>query len=365
MKHLKQYINEGLFDQDKIDKTADTFLTNYFELTIKATNQKSVSYYVTRDKIYDRKISMIMVDNKTIEIGESFKVEKGETKKVKVFVNESFDSFTGIHMADCVREIDFSHFDGSNITSLSYSFSKSGITKFDPKKAFINSKITTCDAAFMFTPIKSANLENVNLDYCESLNSMFSGCESLVKVNFGTKQRNTKNLKDIYGLFNLCHELTDIAGFENLDFSNIKQVHSLFSQCRKLKTIDFGKTFTSNNIIYLADVFRGCYNLIEVKGLDNFEGKNVNNCQNMFSECYKLEKISLPKFNPDVKLVNYKMMFYNCKILKEINLPSLEIEDIKSFDNITTKYFVSGIDPLAKIHTKYKTFGKIDFKNSL
>ena len=77
-------------------------------------------------------------------------------------------------------------------------------------------------------------------------------------------------------MFNLCINLKEIKGINNLNTSKVTQLAAIFGICLKLEYLDLSN-FDTSNFTNMEFMFYGCQMLKEIKGINNFNTINVIN----------------------------------------------------------------------------------------
>ena len=244
-----------------------------------------------------------------------------------------------------LTNVDISNFDSSNLEDTNSMFSGcNSLTSIKFGDSFKASHVK--DMEFMFNQCSSLATLNLSTfeSVPESMAGMFSGCKSLISVNFGGIK--TKDATNMSGMFLGCSSLTDLdlSGF---DTSNVANMEGMFNGCSSLATLDIS-SFDTSKVTNMHYMFYGCSNLISLDlsnfdtgnvtslrnflagcsglkeiNLNNFDTHNVTNMESMFAGCSNLNSLDLSSFNTS-KVTNMSWMFYDCSSL--INL------DVSSFD---------------------------------
>lgn len=128
--------------------------------------------------------------------------------------------------------------------------------------------------------------EYFNLKHVTS--GMFSGCKSLVKVDF-----------------------------EGIDTIEAESFESCFAECRSLKQVDLSN-FNTSNSESMARMFCGCRSL-EYLDLSSFCTETVVDMEAMFAYCLKLKHLDLSSFNTSA-CYNMENFFGECLSLQELDI---------------------------------------------
>ena len=151
-----------------------------------------------------------------------------------------------------------------------YNVQISGIYNF---KIIFNFLITNLEGFFEDNShIISLDFSNFDVSYVTNMSYMFHECNLLKEIK-AINKFNTKNVLYMNGMFQLCSELEylDLSEFET---SNVVDMHSMFSGCHKLKEIKGVNKFITQRVIDMKNMFQEC-NLLEYLDLSNYNTSNV------------------------------------------------------------------------------------------
>ena len=109
----------------------------------------------------------------------------------------------------------------------------------------------------------------------------------------------------------------DLSGFET---KNVKNMSGMFSNCKTLSSVYFGENFSTENVTDFSEMFSGCETL-SFMDLSGFKTENLETTEKMFAGCKNLSTLNLESFDVR-KLKNSSEMFDDCLILKKIINPS-------------------------------------------
>ena len=300
-----------------------------------------------------------------------------------------FENFTSL------VTIDFNNnFNTSNVTSMSYMFSKSPLVSLD-LSSFNTSNVTNmggmfevCSSLqnlyinnfntsrlvgmwFMFAGCSSLtvlDLSSFNTSKVTSTSNMFQKCQSLIALDLSSFD--TSNMTSMTAMFKLCSSLEslNLSGFNT---SKVTNMNSMFSTCRNLVNLDISSFNTSNagdmgymftdcsnlttldlsmfntsKVTDMEQMFANCSSLTSLD-LSNFNTSKVTVMSYMFSNCYSLTSLNLSSFNTS-KVTNMSYMFFNCKKLQtQINILNANVTDYGYMFNY------AATDPNAQIVVNY------------
>ena len=266
-------------------------------------------------------------------------------------------------MANIV-DIDFSNFDTSFVTDMSYMFYNRYPLNSLNVSSFNTSSVT--NMSYMFYYCNFLSSLNFNTSLVRDMSNMFGG---LIKIkylnlsNFDTSsveymskmfiydyeleildisKFNTSSVIDMSYMFYDCYSLSTVNlssfntskvldmscmfyGFrvlESLNLSNfntasVTSMRGMFSSSSKLKYLDISN-FNTSQVKEMQDMFSGCLLIININ-LSNFRTKSLNNMEYMFAGCYSLKYLNISNFDTSsVTMMNF--MFSNCISLESLNL---------------------------------------------
>ena len=206
------------------------------------------------------------------------------------------------------------------------------------------------------------NFDEENSTVVLKWNSLFTSCKEMFKtinciISIDLSNFNTKNVTDMYGMFNGCSQLQSI-NFKNVDTSKVKNMGCMFCNT-PITSLDLSN-FNTAKVERMQYMFSNCYNLISLD-LSNFITNSVTTMESMFDNAISLVSLDLSKFNTSsVTKMNY--MFARTNSLKYINLISFEEKKDAEINDI----FTSSINNLIFCINKEKA-PKISYmlKNSI
>lgn len=131
--------------------------------------------------------------------------------------------------------------------------------------------------------LKYLDIHTWDVSNVKHFDSMFYGCENLMKVNLSGW--NTKNLESMQSMFYECKSLTSID-ISNFSIENNSSLSSSFYGCGSLKTLKLPEKFISSKVLYLEYTFAYCSKLkkinIDLNNCDIAINVNLTNC---FRKC--------------------------------------------------------------------------------
>ncbi len=186
-------------------------------------------------------------------------------KNNKVFLNPKakrlFYNFTE------VEDIDLSHFDTSDCTTMHGLFGWSANIKSLDVRHFKTSKVSSFRCMFQgLSHITSLDISNFDLSNAEDLSFFFQGCLNLTSVD--TTVFNSKIVKDVESMFNGT-DLT-LIDLRNLGTSKVTNFSKMFYNCKYVTKIIVSSSFTFNSMTSDDEMFYNC------KKLTGFNSEHIN-----------------------------------------------------------------------------------------
>ena len=189
------------------------------------------------------------------------------------------------------------------------------LTKFYGKNGVETGTLTT-SVSNSFADTNAAVYGNIQQAYDSLTPRVLTNTDKDIDKNIyfiptktdGTILLDTSNVTNMYTMFSVCKNLTEIP---LLNTSNATNMNSMFSGCTNLTTIPQLNTSNATNMGYM---FSGCTNLTEIPLLDT---SNVTNMGYMFRGCTNLTTI--PQLNTS-KATNMGYMFSGCSSLSDNSL---------------------------------------------
>ena len=284
---------EGFTSQMSINHILIVFICSiifkeyYFESVIKLNIDKkgNISIYSIANNHFASPdlIEISDVNQSTVMNYYYFNETDNVVKLIWKKTNFKDTSFMFSNCYDIV-EIDLSHFDFSNITSMAYMFSG-------------------CSS------LKSINVSNIDINNVNNISYMFSNCFNLTYLDLSNF--NTSTVISMEGMFSNCSNLVNLE-ISNFKASNVIFMNLTFFGCKSLKSLNLSN-FDTKNVIDMSQMFMGCSTL-ESLNLSNFNTSNVRIMNKMFTDCNSLQKLYLRNFDlSQVSQVEY--IFFGCNNL--------------------------------------------------
>lgn len=202
-----------------------------------------------------------------------------------------------------LESVDLRGFDASQITDLSYAFSR-------------------------LTKLKNIEFGNFNTQNVTDMHDMFYDCSSLTSLNLSGFQ--TGKVTDMSGMFYGCGKLSDL-NISGLNTGSVTDMESMFYGCNSLTNLNLG-SFRTDSVTDMRYMFSGC---IELTGLDlsSFSTANVTNMSSMFEECRSLKSLNLSGFQTG-KVLSMYSMFWGCSSLSALDLSGFQTGNVREIDNM-------------------------------
>jgi hypothetical protein len=173
---------------------------------------------------------------------------------------------------------------------------------------------------------------------------LFSRCENLTEAHSLDRIRSS-TVKNMCGVFNQCKKLTKITA-EGFDCTNVEDMSIMFQGCEKLNSNDYITNGNeTKNLKDIRGMFSGCKNWINIyhriTSTDNivYMGKLFNGCEKL-NKITELGENSKPR-NIMKNVINAKEMFAGCpKSLKKpswINNMKFPKKLVSDFNSILDK----------------------------
>ena len=177
--------------------------------------------------------------------------------------------------------------------------------------------------------LKVADLAELDVTACESLDGMFQGCFSLTSVDLsGWDVRNVKSMMD---MFECCESLVSLD-LSTWDVRNVKIMSRMFCFCKSLKSIKTGPLWIPRLVEETFDMFGGCLSLRKID-LSAWHFGSLHGCGRMFCQCRSLEQLDLSSM--DVGLVEEMPdMFAGCESLRSLWLEDWDLWYVKDMNNL-------------------------------
>ncbi|MBO5138329.1 MAG: BspA family leucine-rich repeat surface protein [Bacilli bacterium] len=228
-----------------------------------------------------------------------------------------------------LTSLDVSNFDTSKVITIGFMFSNcSSLTSLDVSN-FDTSKVTSMDSMFSkCSSLRSLDVSNFDTSNVKYMCNMFSECSSLTSLDLSNFD--TSKITDMHSMFSKCSSLTNLD-LSNFDTSNVKYMYDMFSECRSLTSLDVSK-FKTSNITSMQQMFQACSSLTSLD-VSNFDTSNVTNMQQMFQSCRSLTSIDVSNFDTS-KVTNMKNMFSDCYALTSLDVSNFDTSNVTNMQEM-------------------------------
>jgi surface protein len=139
------------------------------------------------------------------------------------------------------------------------------------------------------------------------------------------------NINTLQQLFCNLDSLTEIIGFDTIDFSNIVSIESLFQGTGLTEfnytNIPFPKLKRAYNLFAYS-------NDLEYINISNWEVPQLNYCVKMFAQCPKLKTVEGLNTWNNTSILECRDMFFNCTNLQHIRLNGFDVSNVKTFEGM-------------------------------
>ena len=283
-------------DKNDLDESKYSYIT----LKIGKGNNK---VYVYSFYYNNPPIIIYINENKQAIVEKSYQFEEPDNSVILIWEKGINNSESMFKMCNKIIEMDLTHFDTSQVTTM--------------KDMFYN-----CNN------LKYINISNIDTSKVESMGNMFRGCRSLISIDLSSL--NTSNNINIGSMFLGCSLLKSI-NLSNFNTSKVNFMDNLFNGCRSLISVD-QSNFDTSQVTEMNNMFKDCKSLISIN-ISSFDTNNVKKFQNMFYGCTSLISLDFQNFDLSSD-VNFDNMFSNCKNLKYVNIKNFRLKN-----NNITKFF--------------------------
>ena len=227
-----------------------------------------------------------------------------------------------------VQSIDFTGFDASRVTDMSYMFSGCrNITSFD-FSTFDTSNVVSMKGMFRYCEsMTNLDLTSFNTSRVTDMSYMFSNCELLETADVSSF--NTSNVTDMNRMFGSINS-NEKTGFKTLDLSNfdtskVRDMHRMFCGCTKLTSLDIS-SFDTGHVTNMSEMFINCAAL-PVLDVSHFDTSNVTDMTYMFAACQALDGIDVSNFDTS-NVVSMLGMFTGCEKILHLDLNNFDTSNV-------------------------------------
>ena len=227
-----------------------------------------------------------------------------------------------------VQSIDFTGFDASRVTDMSYMFSGCrSVTSFD-FSTFDTSNVVSMQGMFRYCEsMTNLDLTSFNTSHVTDMSYMFSNCELLETVDVSSF--NTSNVTDMNRMFGSINS-NEKTGFKTLDLSNfdtsnVTNMAKMFCGCTELTNLDIS-SFDTSHVTNMSEMFMNC-TVLPALDVSHFDTSNVTDMMYMFTACQALDSIDVSNFDTS-KVTNMGCMFQSCNALTSLDLSNFDTSNV-------------------------------------
>ena len=315
----------------------------------------------------------LVIDNKINKYQKYFIPEKEGNYKINLKFNIKLTDCSYM-FANCnnITNINFIHFDTSNIKNMKAMFHNCKNLKFINLFTFDTQNVTDMSDMFSFCEnLKTIDIYFFDLKEVSDMSYMFYHCSNLENLYINPKS--PALFPNVDYIFHKCKKLTnpELQDVESADFeainkytnqiiisinafsekkyyfiNNSKELNEsnteLYINDKKLKYQNYFiaeksdeyliKLIFTIDLTDCSDMFTNCNNINEIKFI-SFNTKQVKNMKNMFRGCYALKNLNLSNFNTK-KVIDMSGMFCLCGNLKNIDLSSFDTKKVKTMNSM-------------------------------
>jgi surface protein len=260
----------GLFDNDIEDKLSSK-MCSYIEYKVQQLGNIPFTHRLIPSDTYIDKlnlISLITIDGEPLDENIWYLGLSGNNIHTVRLYCSGLESITIYFISNPnIISVDFSHYNPEGISVLDTVCFSRKLRHINFGDNFKDIKIQKLDSTFAGCEhIEEIDLSGLDLSECRIMNSVFNGCISLKKINFGDNVR-TPKLEKMNCLFHCCESLKEINGLDKFYTGNVYDMAALFTCCG-----------------------------LEYLDLNNFIFDKCTNCNQMFQECRNLEILKIKNF---------------------------------------------------------------------
>ena len=209
-----------------------------------------------------------------------------------------------------IRTINFSNFNTSNVTDMSYMFDG-------------------CTYYFTLPDISKWNTINVT-----NMRGMFYSCSRTLALPDISKW-NTHNVTDMSYMFYYCEELSTLPDISKWDTSNVINMNFMFSGCKKLLSLPDSSYWNTSNVTKMNDMFYKCYILSNLPDISKWDTSKVTDMSKMFFWCGFSNLPDISKWDTS-KVIDMSEMFFLCSNLS--SLPDISNWDTSNVTNMNSMF---------------------------
>lgn len=269
---------------------------------------------------YSDYVTCVEINNTSMNLtGGKFKFSKEGNYTANIYLKENLnilDSF--FYTCTNLVGIDFSHLMVKQMTTMRQLFlGCANLKTINYGNDFNTNKLNNISEIFCSCDsLEEIDFSHFDVSNVEDMSSAFQGCSKLKKISFANNI-NTKKVKYMRYLFSECESLTSLD-LSHFDTSNVQNFEYMFEKSSALTTLMLDN-FNTENALDVSSMFEGCAGLV-LLDLTKFSTPKVVDMSFMFNGCTKLQSLNLKFDTNEVLYMNH--MFQDCKSLRTLDLSS-------------------------------------------
>ena len=294
------------------------------EITIKLKGKES-QYILNEDFPYSPNEIIINGQNSIFSNTNNISGLSDEINEIKMIWENNIDScYKMFYYMPNILSVDFSEFDSSNVTDMSFMFQEcSSLTSIN----FLNfdtSQVT--DLRYMFSgciSLESLDLSSFNTEKVINMGATFQNCILLKTLNLNNFI--TPSLESLWFTFYECNSLENLE-INNFNTEKVWDMSATFYNCYSLQSLNL----SSFKTLSLTTLWHAFYNCSSLKSLDlsHFNTEKVTNMDALFKCCSSLKSLDLDHFIAP-SLTSIWELFYECQSLEYVKIPHLNTEKVQ------------------------------------
>ena len=246
------------YDESKLDVTMANPTTGYFT----DPNRKLEAYVLQSE--YQHTLTFYYDNNRKLRSGKTWDIDQKSSSSKPAWAG----TYSTSNKAVTKVVFDTSFKDFRPTTTEGWFYHLSELTTIEGLENLNTSAVTDMNTMFSgCSSLMSLNLSNFNTSAVTNMSEMFYGCSGLKELN--VSNFNTSAVTDMSAMFFRCSSLKEL-NVSNFNISAVKDMSGMFSGCSGLKTILNLNTWRCERS---QDMFKGC---TQLKGAVKYDGSKVN-----------------------------------------------------------------------------------------
>ena len=246
------------YDESKLDVTMANPTTGYFT----DPNRKLEAYVLQSE--YQHTLTFYYDNNRKLRSGKTWDIDQKSSSSKPAWAG----TYSTSNKAVTKVVFDTSFKDFRPTTTEGWFYHLSELTTIEGLENLNTSAVTDMNTMFSgCSSLMSLNLSNFNTSAVTNMSEMFYGCSGLKELN--VSNFNTSAVTDMSAMFFRCSSLKEL-NVSNFNTSAVKDMSGMFSGCSGLKTILNLNTWRCERS---QDMFKGC---TQLKGAVKYDGSKVD-----------------------------------------------------------------------------------------